>query len=42
MLVVGTELMSFILNNISQDIRGIEISKTNVQKCISKGLTVMR
>ena len=35
------ELMSFILNNISQDIRGIEISKTNVQKCISKGLTVI-
>mgnify|MGYP001210186534 FL=1 len=33
--------MSFILNNISQDIRGIEISKTNVQKCISKGLTVI-
>ena len=35
------ELMSFILNNISNDIRGIEISKTNVQKCISKGLTVV-
>ena len=35
------ELMSFIFNNISQDIRGIEISKTNVQKCISKGLTVI-
>ena len=35
------ELMSFILNNISQDIRGIEISKTNVQNCISKGLTVI-
>jgi len=35
------ELMSFILNNISNDIRGIEISKTNVQKCISKGLTVI-
>ncbi len=35
------ELMSFILKNISQDIRGIEISKTNVQKCISKGLTVI-
>ena len=35
------ELMSFISNNISQDVRGIEISKTNVQKCISKGLTVI-
>mgnify|MGYP003326917529 FL=1 len=35
------ELMSFILNNISDDIRGIEISKSNVQKCISKGLTVI-
>tara|TARA_Y100001970_G_scaffold253896_1_gene329102 strand:- start:1379 stop:1975 length:597 start_codon:yes stop_codon:yes gene_type:complete len=35
------ELTSFILNNISPDIRGIEISKTNVQKCISKGLTVI-
>ena len=35
------ELMSFILNNISKDIRGIEISKSNVQKCISKGLTVI-
>ena len=34
-------LMNFILNNISDDIRGIEISKTNVQKCISKGLTVI-
>ena len=35
------ELMSFILNNISNNIRGIEISKTNVQKCISKGLIVI-
>ena len=35
------ELMSFVFNNISQDVRGIEISKTNVQKCISKGLTVI-
>ena len=35
------ELMSFILNNISNDIRGIEISKSNVQKCVSKGLTVI-
>jgi len=35
------ELMSFILKHISQDIRGIEISKLNVQKSISKGLTVI-
>ena len=35
------ELMSFILNNISHNIRGIEISKINVQKCISKGLIVI-
>ena len=34
-------LMSYILKNISQDIRGIEISKNNVQNCISKGLTVI-
>ncbi len=35
------ELMSFIYKNITQDVRGIEILKTNVQKCISKGLTVI-
>ena len=35
------ELMSFLIKNTTQDIRGIEISKTNVQKCISKGLTVI-
>ena len=35
------ELMSFLFENITQDIRGIEISKTNVQKCISKGLIVI-
>ena len=35
------ELMSFIYKNITQDVRGIEISKNNVQKCISKGLTVI-
>ena len=35
------ELMSFIYNHISKDIRGIEISKTNVQKCVSKGLIVI-
>ena len=35
------ELIGFLFKNITQDIRGIEISKTNVQKCISKGLTVI-
>ena len=35
------ELMSFLFKNITQDIRGIEISKSNVQKCIAKGLTVI-
>ena len=35
------ELMSFLYKNISKDVRGIEISKQNVQKCISKGLTVI-
>ncbi len=35
------ELTSYIFKNITQDVRGIEISKNNVQKCISKGLTVI-
>ena len=35
------ELMKLISNNITSDIRGLEISKKNVQKCISKGLTVI-
>ena len=35
------ELTSFILNEISKDIRGIEISKTKVQNCIAKGLTII-
>ena len=35
------ELMSFLYKNTTKDIRGIEISKQNVQKCISKGLTVI-
>ena len=35
------ELMSFLYKSITKDIRGIEISKQNVQKCISKGLTVI-
>jgi precorrin-6B methylase 2 len=28
-------------NNKEIDIRGIEISKNNVQKCVGKGLTVI-
>ena len=35
------ELMKFIYENISKRIRGLEISKDNVQKCIQKGLTVI-
>ena len=35
------ELMKFIYENISKKIRGLEISKVNVQKCIQKGLTVI-
>ena len=35
------ELISFLYKNITKDVRGIEISKQNVQKCISKGLTVI-
>ena len=35
------ELMKYINDNISKDIRGLEISKKNVQKCIEKGLTVI-
>ena len=35
------ELMKYILENISNNIRGLEISKNNVQKCIEKGLTVI-
>ena len=34
-------LMEFLRNNKKIDIRGIEISKNNVQKCIGKGLTVI-
>ncbi|MDA9071944.1 methionine biosynthesis protein MetW [Candidatus Pelagibacter sp.] len=34
-------LMEFLQNNKKIDIRGIEISKNNVQKCIGKGLTVI-
>ena len=35
------ELMKFIYENISKKIRGLEISKDNVQKGIQKGLTVI-
>jgi methionine biosynthesis protein MetW len=34
-------LMQFLQNNKEIDIRGIEISKKNSQKCVSKGLTVI-
>ena len=34
-------LMEFLQDNNKIDIRGIEISKSNVQKCIGKGLTVI-
>ena len=34
-------LMEFLQNNKEIDIRGIEISKNNSQKCVSKGLTVI-
>ena len=33
--------MKIILENISKNIRGLEISKKNVQECIEKGLTVI-
>ena len=35
------ELMKYINENITNDIRGLEISKNNVQKCVAKGLTVI-
>ena len=35
------ELMKYITENISKDIRGIELSKSNVQRCVEKGLTVI-
>jgi methionine biosynthesis protein MetW len=34
-------LMEFLKNNKEIDIRGIEISKNKVQKCVEKGLTVI-
>ena len=30
------ELMKYISENITKDIRGLEISKNNVQKCIAR------
>ncbi|GIS76796.1 MAG: hypothetical protein CM1200mP13_01550 [Candidatus Pelagibacterales bacterium] len=33
--------MKYINENITNDIRGLEISKSNVQKCVAKGLTVI-
>ena len=35
------ELLKFLSDNITNNARGIEISKENIQKCISKGLTVI-
>ena len=35
------ELMKFINENITENVRGIEISKEKIQKCIAKGLTVI-
>ena len=35
------ELMKYIYDNISNKIRGLELSKKNVQTCIAKGLTVI-
>ena len=35
------ELMKYIYENITNDIRGIEISKKKVQSCVAKGLTVI-
>ncbi len=34
-------LMEFLKNNKNIDVRGLEISKNKVQKCIEKGLTVI-
>ena len=34
-------LMEFLRDNKDIDIRGLEISKNKVQKCIEKGLTVI-
>jgi len=34
-------LIEFLKNNKEIDVRGIEISKNKIQKCVSKGLTVI-
>jgi len=34
-------LMKYLIENKTKDIRGLEISKENVQNCLSKGLTVI-
>ena len=34
-------LIEFLKNNKKIDVRGIEISKSKIQKCVSKGLTVI-
>ena len=39
--VAMEHLMEYLKNSRKIDIRGIEISKNNVQKCLSKGLTVI-
>ena len=35
------ELMKYISENITENVRGLEISKKNIQKCIAKGLTII-
>jgi len=35
------DLMKYLFENKTQDIRGLEISKKNVQNCLSKGLPVI-
>ena len=35
------ELMKYITENITENVRGLEISKNNIQKRIAKGLTVI-
>ena len=35
------ELMKYITENITQNVRGLEISKSNIQKCIARGLSVI-
>ena len=35
------ELMKYIYENITENVRGIEISKNKIQKCIARGLTVI-